>query len=157
MADDSTILAGKRAPLFTVWTRELIIQEVQIHEYTRRGLDSLRASSIHKIGGITPSLYFYELENALVTEKGDTFGIQETNKTLGTHFISSQPSEGRRIESESSMIQCLKGLVRVRGFGDPLCYVERDDIQAYSFHYLPLITPVMGEQLQTHTHTNALM
>ena len=73
------------ALIFTLWDCSDDIQATDIEvltTFTRRKLNSTRASLIQKITGISPSLYYYELDEALETRDESVFGIRGTNETL---------------------------------------------------------------------------
>ena len=68
-ADDATamevskMVTDNQAPTFTVWKRLLLYREpADIIDLTRIDLNSTQASSIHKIKGTYPSLYYFELK-----------------------------------------------------------------------------------------------
>ena len=76
-------------------------------EYFRRELNDTRASSIQIIEGISPPLYYYELEQTYVTRPGDIFGLRRTNQSLGIHFvIISSMSNGLTAQGDNEIIQC---------------------------------------------------
>ena len=149
MEDDSTIVADERAPLFTLWTRDDAQGETGIiSDLTRRNVNNTRPSSIRKIAGTSPPLYFYELEKALATQNGDTFGILGTNRTIAIHFTNtSGVSDGQMALGDVSALTCPTERNIVG------CHISNRDPRFEffggglldMFPYLPLATPVFGK------------
>ena len=137
-----------RALIFTHWdlSEKSQTSDVEVFTtFTRRNLSSTRATSIQKIARISPSLYYYELEEAIVTRDGSIIGIRGTNKTLGIHFTNFNVSSGLvpvgwRIERDSATFT---------RSNLPISFFLK---QATSFPYLPLVTPVFGEYTCTCNH-----
>lgn len=125
--------------IFTLWDRFDDDQSSDMEvftTFTRCELNSTRASSVQKITGISPSLYYYKLEEALETGDGSAFGICGTNETLQIRFMSiniSLESAGWRMEGDDNTFTC-------SNIPNPL-----SPKQATSFPYMPLVTPVLGE------------
>lgn len=128
-----------KALIFTLWDHSDDVQSSDTEvftTFTRRELNSTQASLIQKITGISPSLYYYELEEALETLGGSVFGIHGTNETLGIHFMNiniSSGSVGWRIEGDDATFTC-------SSIPNPF-----PPKQGTRFPYLPLVTPVYGE------------
>ena len=103
--------------------------------FTRRELNSTRASSdsVQKITGISPSLYYYKLEEALETGDGSAFGIRETFQIQFMSINISLESAGWRMEADDDTFTCSN----IPNPSSPK--------QATSFPYMPLVTPVLGE------------
>ena len=104
--------------------------------FTQRKLNSTQASLIQKITGISPPLYYYELDKILETGDESVFGIRGTNETLGIRFMNvnfNSGSAGWRVEGDDTMFTC-------SNIPSPL-----SPKQGLSFPYTPLVTPVFGE------------
>ena len=138
--DDSTLIKNNRAPLFTIWHAEHLNSEVPTDLYTRRNLNVTRASIIRKIKGVSPSLYYYEMEEMVVTEDRDTFGILQTNQTIGVHVtFTKENTFGDRVITNSSTDTCEGQFGRIYCI-DALYFYD------ISFkRYIPLVTPIFGE------------
>ena len=142
------LLAGmelENIPIFTLWD---FVKEVSLLDtpdgvysfYRRRELNSTAPSSIHKITGTSPSLYYYKVREAVEIRDRDILGIRGTNETLGIHFVNVDISPvlipWTVMEGDDDMFSTAS---RVFTF-------NLDFVGPQAFPYLPLIAPVFGEQ-----------
>ena len=135
MREDSYLAMTTRYVLFTIWQCSRTLEESGIKIIILRGeLNTTHASSIHKIEGPSPSLYYNELKEPVVTQSGDVFGIRGTNETLGIHFVDIiGGSGGWSIQGDSS------NFAYIDGVGLDLLKLSP---HITNFLYLPLVTPV---------------
>ena len=128
---DRERLADNSATLFTIWWQSTdIMESMLVTEFDRRRLNDTRASSIHKIDGTSPPVYYYELKETFVTEDRDTFGIRRTNETLGIHFTSIRSqSSGHMIHGDANIARCSVG----------------SNCNNAEANVLPLVSPVFGK------------
>ena len=108
--------------------------------FTRYNLTSTGASFIYKIEGTSPSLYYYGLEQAVVTTEDSIFGILTTNKSIGIHYINATEVTGSsRVKGDVSLITCHLS------FYSTSCRNGTDYMPQPSEQYLPMVIPLFGE------------
>lgn len=149
----SKLVTDNRAPTFTVWKRPLrrYLETGEIIDLKRTDLNSTQASSIHKIKGTYPSLYYFELKEAVVTKSEDTFGIRGLTEILAIHFTNITGGfDGAMILDDVDEFQFI---FDHHGPETIIPVPLSQSTVATSFNFLPLVTPIFGELLKLYYHS----